>query len=84
MHALEFRELPGMGALVNNASDNGEQKARGYELKKGEYVEVDKEELETVHEIGPKLAETVVAALHRTSEVKDESGGRVTGDRVND
>jgi excinuclease ABC subunit C len=34
--------------------------------------------------IGPKLAETVVAALHRTSGVKDESGGRVTGDRVND
>src|SRR5260370_30754860 len=26
----------------------GEQKARGYELKKGEYVEVDKEELEAV------------------------------------
>src|SRR6266478_2824701 len=26
----------------------GEQKARGYELKKGEYIEVDKEELEAV------------------------------------
>src|SRR5881392_3745578 len=26
----------------------GEQKARGYELKKGRYVEVDKEELEAV------------------------------------
>src|SRR3979411_719434 len=26
----------------------GEQKARGYELKKGEYVEVEKEELEAV------------------------------------
>src|ERR1700761_1106242 len=40
--------------------------------------------------IGPKLAETVVAALHKPSGVNDRSGGRVasggrvTEDRVND
>jgi excinuclease ABC subunit C len=40
--------------------------------------------------IGPKLAEIVVAALHKTSGVEDASrggvasGGRVTEDRVND
>jgi hypothetical protein len=43
----------------------GEQKARGYELKKGEYVEVDEEELEAV-QIESTIPSTSTALCRQT------------------